>query len=120
MRHPMHSLCPYFAMFPEDFVAKQVLAYTDRGDVVFDPFSGRGTTVFESLLNGRPAGGVDINPVAACVAGAKADSPYLTPLIRRLRELEHIHSGAGLRPEPKEEFFRACFHTKTLQQVLFL
>ena len=107
-------------MFPEDFVAKQVLAYTERGDVVFDPFSGRGTTVFESLLNGRPAGGVDINPVAACVAGAKADSPYLAPVLGRLKELEHIHSGAGLRPEPKGEFFRVCFHTKTLQQVLFL
>ena len=119
MRHPMHSLCPYFAMFPEDFVAKQVLAYTERGDVVFDPFSGRGTTVFERLLNGRPAGGVDINPVAACVAGAKADSPYLTSVIGRLRELENIHSGAGLEPKPKGKFFGACFHEKTQHTCLF-
>jgi DNA modification methylase len=53
-------------MFPEDFVARQLFAYTRRGDVVFDPFCGRGTTIFESLLNGRRAAGVDINPVAAC------------------------------------------------------
>lgn len=120
MRHPMHSICPYFAMFPEDFVAKQVLAYTKRGDLVFDPFSGRGTTVFESLLNGRPAGGVDINPVAVCVAGAKADPPHLASVLARLRELESIHSNTGMEPEPKGAFFRACFHEKTLQQVLFL
>ena len=88
MRHPLHSLCPYFAMFPENFVAKQVLAHTERGEWVFDPFSGRGTTVFESLLNGRPAAGTDINPVAACVAGAKADSPTLRNVFARLDELE--------------------------------
>ncbi|MDA8120863.1 MAG: DNA methyltransferase, partial [Gammaproteobacteria bacterium] len=82
----MHSICPYFAMFPEDFVAKQLLAYTQRGDIVFDPFCGRGTTVFESLLNGRRASGVDINPVAACIAGAKADAPKLGSVQTRLAE----------------------------------
>ena len=25
MRHPLHSICPYFAMFPKDFVARQIL-----------------------------------------------------------------------------------------------
>ena len=42
MRHPLHSICPYFAMFPEDFVTTQLYAYTRRGDTVFDPFSGAG------------------------------------------------------------------------------
>src|SRR6266436_1718142 len=87
VRHPLHSLCPYFAMFPEDFVAKQVFAYTERGDVIFDPFCGRGTTVFESLLNHRLAYGVDINPVAACIAGAKADVPTLPAVRARIEEL---------------------------------
>src|SRR5688572_29646731 len=88
MRHPLHSLCPYFAMFPEQFVAKQLFAYSKRGDVVFDPFCGRGTTIFESLLNGREAAGVDINPVAACIASAKADPPIMRSVIDRLLELE--------------------------------
>lgn len=122
MRHPLHSLCPYFAMFPEDFVAKQLLAYTRRGDWVFDPFSGRGTTVFESLLNGRPAAGTDVNPVAACVAGAKANPPTLHNVLRRLEALElefndvrSVPSAVGL-----PEFFRWCFHVQTLAEVLFL
>lgn len=120
MRHPLHSLCPYFAMFPEDFVAKQVLAYTTRGEAVFDPFCGRGTTVFESLLNGRPASGTDINPVAACVAGAKADPPLLSSVLERLRILEAAHRSGRKLTVPGGEFFAACFHERTLQQLLFL
>lgn len=122
MRHPLHSLCPYFAMFPEDFVAKQVLAYTRRGDWVFDPFSGRGTTVFESLLNGRPAAGTDVNPVAACVAGAKADPPALRNVLKRIDVLEAefvgVHKGIDTAGLP--EFFYRCFHERTLAELLFL
>jgi hypothetical protein len=120
MRHPLHSICPYFAMFPEDFVTKQLLAYTERGDTVFDPFCGRGTTVFESLLNGRHASGVDINPVAACIAGAKADSPTLRSVQLRLTELRAALSEAEEMATPEGDFFRACFHETTLQQLLFL
>lgn len=120
MRHPLHSICPYFAMFPEDFVAKQLLAYTRRGDTVFDPFCGRGTTVFESLLNGRQASGVDINPVAACIAGAKADAPRLGSVQSRLKQLKAALATAPAIEWPDGEFFRTCFHEKTLRQLLFL
>ena len=120
MRHPLHSLCPYFAMFPEDFVAKHLLAYTSRGDWVFDPFSGRGTTVFESLLNGRQAAGKDINAVAVCVAGAKADAPTLRSAMSRLASLESEYRALSRDVEPPTEFFRWCFHEKTLGELLFL
>ena len=122
MRHPLHSLCPYFAMFPEDFVAKQVFAFTARGDWVFDPFSGRGTTVFESLLNGRPAAGTDINPVAACVAGAKADPPTLAAALARVEELEStfLTNSKARAHASDSEFFRACFHRNTLAELMFL
>ncbi len=120
MRHPLHSICPYFAMFPEDFVARQLLAYTRRGDVVFDPFCGRGTTIFESLLNGRRAAGVDINPVAACISGAKADPPTLPHVLRRLAQLEKDSAGSEQTPAPLGDFFRMCFHERTLGEILFL
>jgi hypothetical protein len=120
MKHPLHSICPYFAMFPEEFAAKQILAYTQRGDTVFDPFCGRGTTVFEALLNGRNAAGVDINPVAACVAGAKADTPSLSKVLLRIAELQDTKNSTNDLPIPAGGFFISCFHAKTLQQVLFL
>jgi len=117
-RHPFHSLCPYFAMFPEEFVADQLFRHTTAGDLVFDPFCGRGTTVFESLLQGRRAAGSDINPVAACISGAKADAPELQAIIARIDELEAGYDGnSGQAPTP---FFEACFAARTLGEILYL
>ena len=107
-------------MFPPEFVEKQLYAYTNRGDIVFDPFSGRGTTVFESLLKGRRAWGVDVNPVAVCIAGAKADPPRLASVNKRLDLLEGMEEEEDACKVPEGDFFAACFHERTLQQVLFL
>lgn len=108
-------------MFPEAFVRRNVLAWSKRDDVILDPFSGRGTTVFESLVNGRKAIGCDTNPVAACLSKAKADPPKLKEVQTRIREL-HAKSRrfSSKAPETKDEFFRLCFHEETLRQLLFL
>lgn len=118
MRHPFHSLCPYFAMFPEDFAREIILKYTQQGDWVFDPFSGRGTTVFESLLWGRRAAGTDINPVAACISAAKADPPNLDELLKRVAQLEKSYRAP--KQIPLSEFFQRCFHETTLRQIIYL
>jgi hypothetical protein len=121
MRHPFHSICPYFAMFPESFVRRNVLAWSKRDDVVLDPFSGRGTTVFESLLNGRRGIGCDTNPVAVCLSKAKADPPKLAEVIERINTLEKASHGFKTEAsEVTDEFFTLCFHEATLQQLLFL
>ncbi len=91
-RHPFHSICPYFAMFPESFVRRNVLAWSKRNDVILDPFSGRGTTVFESLLNRRKGVSLDTNPVAVCLSKAKADPPKLEDILERLTVLERASS----------------------------
>lgn len=117
-RHPLHSICPYFAMFPEDFVERHVLAHTKAGELVFDPFSGRGTTVFQSLLLNREAAGTDINPVAACISGAKADAPDLLSVLERIGHLEKNYRAPDVGQMP--HFFSKCFHAATLPQVLYL
>ncbi|WP_082652795.1 DNA methyltransferase [Aureimonas sp. AU12] len=120
MRHPLHSICPYFAMFPEAFVAEQLLAHTRPGELVLDPFCGRGTTILESLLNGRKAIGSDVNPVAACVAGAKADVPSLESILERISELEVQFNDDLFVGETLPEFFEYCFHKNTLEEIVFL
>ncbi len=120
MRHPLHSICPYFAMFPEGFVTEQLYAYTRPDDVVLDPFCGRGTTILESLLNNRDALGTDINPVAACIAGAKANVPAESTILERIEELSNAFSSATGREEPPTEFFRHCFDRETYAEVAFL
>ena len=119
-RHPFHAICPYFAMFPEQFVEQQLLTYTSPGDLVFDPFCGRGTTVFESLLKGRQAAGTDINPVAACISSAKANAPDLESLVARIDALELSFRNKHEPGEPPTLFFEACFEAETLNEILFL
>jgi hypothetical protein len=108
-------------MFPESFVRRNVLAWSKLGDVILDPFSGRGTTVLESLLNGRRGLGCDTNPVAVCLSKAKADPPTFQHVLGRLTSLKE----ECLRFTPKatefdDEFFSLCFHAETLRQLLFL
>ncbi len=121
MRHRFHSICPYFAMFPEAFVENHLAASPHRG-VVFDPFCGRGTAVFQALLQDREAAGCDVNPVAVCISGAKCDPPEQRQVETRLTELRNSFSKAGENQwEGKHaEFFEHCFHRDTLPQVLYL
>lgn len=121
MRHRFHSICPYFATFPETFVEKH-LAASDLNGVVFDPFCGRGTAVFESLIRGRRGAGCDINPVAACVAGAKCDSPRLPDVLDRILELEKesLSFQASATLGDLTRFFSLCFAPETFSQIVFL
>lgn len=120
MRHPFHSICPYFAMFPEHFVRDQLFAYSRPGDLVLDPFSGRGTTLFESVLNNRTSIGTDINPVAACISGAKVSPPKSKTVFSRLSNLESTFREVGDTLKSPSPFFDACFDRYTLRQILFL
>ncbi len=125
MRNPLHSICPYFAMFPEEFVRKYLQQYTKAGDVVFDCFSGRGTTLLESLLNGRQAAAIDINPVAYCISAAKAKIPDYDDLHQRIDDLELFFLKTSRAPLDRERirlppFFGRAFHVDTLRQLLFL
>lgn len=119
-RHPFHSICPYFAMFPEQFVEQQLLSYTSPGDLVFDPFCGRGTTIFESLLKNRRAAGSDVNLVAACIARAKATAPSFPEIVIRIDALEDGYAGRTDSCSAPTPFFEACFEPRTLSEILYV
>lgn len=52
------------AVFPEELVERCVMASTDAGDIVADPFCGSGTTVHVANRLGRIGSGVDLKPVS--------------------------------------------------------
>mgnify|MGYP001765804411 CR=1 FL=1 len=119
-RHPFHSICPYFAMFPEQFVEQQLLSYSSPGDLVFDPFCGRGTTIFEALLRNRRAAGSDVNPVAACIARAKATAPNFSDIVTRIDELEDKYSVKPDEQALLTPFFYSCFEAETLSEIIYM
>lgn len=122
MRHRFHSICPYFAMFPESFVEHWIRRLVPKNTAVLDPFCGRGTTPFQALLMGRRAYACDTNPVAYCVTRAKTNAPSARALTVRIKQLQ----GAFRRNEVKAElkalppFFDLAFHKDTLSQILHL
>lgn len=112
-------------MFPESFAEHQIALFTEPGDLVLDPFSGRGTTVFQALMMGRAAAATDINPVAYCISRAKGTPPTEDVALYRISELRRVWSSqdhASLASERRElpTFFGRAFFWTTLEQLLFL
>jgi modification methylase len=50
------------APFPEELVANCILSTCDRGDIVFDPYMGSGTTALVAKKNGINYLGIELNP----------------------------------------------------------
>lgn len=67
----LHSLHPYPAKFIPQIPRRAIELWTTPGDLVYDPFNGCGTTVFEASLAGRRGVGTDNNAVAILASRAK-------------------------------------------------
>jgi SAM-dependent methyltransferase len=65
----------YLFRFPAKFHPPAVRCLIDRysspGDTILDPFCGSGTLLVESFLAGRPAIGLDVDPVATFISRVK-------------------------------------------------
>jgi site-specific DNA-methyltransferase (adenine-specific) len=81
--HSFHPMCSYLASFPAALAHAFIARYSRRGDVVLDPFSGRGTTALQSGAEGRIGVGNDLNPFAHLLTAAKVEPA--TPADARTR-----------------------------------
>ena len=71
--HPFHPMCSYLASFPAALAHAFIARYSRPGDVVLDPFSGRGTTPLQACAEGRTGVGNDLNPFAHLLTAAKVE-----------------------------------------------
>ncbi len=74
----------YRACFKPQLPAFFIDLLTEKGDVVYDPFSGRGTTVIEAGLRGRNVIANDINPLSRLMSYPRFFVPDLSELKMRL------------------------------------
>jgi len=105
-------------MFPARIPHYFIQKFTNPGDVVLDPFSGRGTTPLQACAENRIGIGVDLNPLAHLLTGAKVQAPQKDDLLRRIEELE-TDMFYGLSDEPHEDI-QMLFHEHTLRQLVYL
>ncbi len=106
------------AMFPPVLPRVFIEWLSQPGDVVYDPFSGRGTTLLESLLTDRVALGSDANPLAWILSSAKASPPTKRAVNKRLAALHASAHEADLDEVPAE--IRMLFNPPTLRQLVWL
>ncbi len=65
---------------------------TEKGDIVYDPFSGRGTTAIEAALLGRAVIANDINPLSSILCKPRLFIPGISELEERLTKIEINYS----------------------------
>lgn len=106
--HSLHEIS-YRACFKPQLPRFFIERLTAPGEVVYDPFMGRGTTLLEAALLGRRPMGNDINPLSRMLVEPRLRPPTLGEVERRLRELPLDCGRAG--PEELLVFY----HPATLR-----
>ena len=84
--HSLHEVS-YRACFKPQLVEYFINRLTNEGDIVLDPFMGRGTTILESVLHNRIAYGSDINPLSEMLLSPRLSPPPLEDVLHRLRDI---------------------------------
>jgi site-specific DNA-methyltransferase (adenine-specific) len=85
--HSFHPMCSYLASFPAALAHAFIARYSRPGDVVLDPFSGRGTTALQACAEGRIGVGNDLNPFAHLLTAAKVEPASRAAATTRLAGL---------------------------------
>jgi len=134
--HSFHPMCSYLASFPAALAHAFIARYSRPGDVVLDPFSGRGTAPLQAAAEGRIGIGNDLNPFAHLLTAAKLEPATPAEARTRLTSLRLAWAADRPRweqlataiqadpaaggPEPVPAEVAVAFHPLTFAQVLFV
>ena len=108
--HSIHEVsyrACFKAQLPEFFIAR----LTRPGDVVFDPFMGRGTTPVQAALMQRQAFGNDINPLSILLTRPRLRPITLQAVVAALNTIDWS------RGEIEREDLLAFYHPGTLRKL---
>ena len=104
--HKWYAFGRYYAMFPPSFPYYATEGLTDPGDMVLDPFVGRGNSLFCAMAQGRRAVGIDVNPLAYLYSAARCSfGVEQDDLLQRLAEVADAVT-------PKDRKTRNSFETR--------
>lgn len=111
--HSLHEVS-YRACFKPQLPAFFIDLVTRNGDVVYDPFAGRGTTLIEAALRGRVAAGCDVNPLSLRLVLPRLAPPALSDVRERLATID-----LSWHDEVPEDLL-TFYHRETLAEICAL
>lgn len=112
------SFGPYYAMFPVSFARSVIAEHTSVGDLIVDPFSGRGTSLFCAYEAGRQAVGSELNPVGWVYSVTKLNPAAEDLVLTRLSSLACQAQESKPSREGLSVFFERCFCPRVLDFLL--
>ncbi len=131
--HSLHEIS-YRACFKPQLPEYFIEQYTQPGDLVVDPFLGRGTTSIQAHLMGRRTAGSDVNPLCVMLTLPRFNPPLLSEVESRLNlilgqseaicvVLDAIHSDSqqvGSNGNISLDDLLAFYHPITLAQLIVI
>jgi len=84
---------------------------TRPGDLVYDPFMGRGTTLTEAALLGRIPAGCDVNPLGAMLVRPRLAPPSLDEVRPALGQVDWSWTG-----DMRQDLL-VFYHPETLREI---
>lgn len=111
--HSLHEVS-YRACFKPQLPRFFIERFTQAGDLVYDPFSGRGTTALEAALMGRRVAANDINPLSKLLCEPRLHPPAVLAIQERLQRIDWQGSNEHA---PDLHMF---YHPDTLRELLSL
>ena len=109
----LHEIA-YRACFKPQLPRFFIERLTEPGDVVYDPFSGRGTTIIEAGLLGRNVIANDINPLSEILSAPRFFIPALDDLTQRLDSIPLLKNAKATID------LSMFYHPDTLQEIISL
>jgi hypothetical protein len=111
--HSLHEIS-YRACFKPQLPRFFVERLTRPGDLVYDPFMGRGTTLLESALLARIPVGCDINPLSKILVEPRLQPPSIDAVRERLSRIDW-----GANAESPQNLL-TFYHPDTLREICAL
>ncbi|MBE9079898.1 site-specific DNA-methyltransferase [Romeria aff. gracilis LEGE 07310] len=112
------SIGPYYAMFPVDFAFDVIEKYTEPGGRVFDPFVGRGSSIYAASAKGRTGCGIEINPVGWVYSSVKLRPTTQGRVVKRLHEIGNEVARVDVEQAKLPTFFHWAYSTDVLRFLL--
>jgi DNA modification methylase len=115
--HSLHYAVSYRASFKPELPDFCIKRYSEKGSVVLDPFTGRGTTALQANLLGRVAWACDVNPLAVLLTAAKTNPVGLDEVVLRLNSID-FRRPVNLKGY--SEHFSPFYHPDTYRELINL